>query len=63
MMLRRRLMMASKKSGYILLDYIKSTGTQYIDLGITPSDDMEFEIDYRSLASRATKLFGCENVA
>ena len=65
MMRRRRLMMASKKkgilpSGYTLLDYIKSTGTQYIDLGITPSDDMEFEIDYQSLAPRATKLFGCE---
>ena len=65
---RRRLMMASKKkgilpSGYTLLDYIKSAGTQYIDLGITPSDNMEFEIDYQSLAPRATKLFGCENTA
>ena len=46
--------------GYIPLAYIKSTGTQYIDLGITPSDDMEFEIEYQSLAARATKLFGCE---
>lgn len=46
--------------GYIPLAYIKSTGTQYVDLGITPSDDMEFEIEYQSLASRATKLFGCE---
>lgn len=50
-------------SKYILLDYIKSTGTQYIDLGITPSDNMEFEIDYQSLAPRATKLFGCETTA
>ena len=46
--------------GYIPLAYIKSTGTQYIDLGIKPSDDMEFEIEYQSLAARATKLFGCE---
>lgn len=46
--------------GYIPLEYIKSTGTQYIDLGIKPSDDMEFEIEYQSLAARATKLFGCE---
>lgn len=45
---------------YIPLAYIKSTGTQYIDLGITPSDDMEFEIEYQSLATRGTKLFGCE---
>lgn len=50
-----------KPKGYIPLAYIKSTGTQYIDLGIKPSDDMEFEIEYQSLAARATKLFGCEN--
>lgn len=49
--------------GYIPLEYIKSTGTQYIDLGIKPSDDMEFEIEYQSLAPRATKLFGCENTS
>ena len=49
--------------GYIPLACIKSTGTQYIDLGIKPSDDMEFEIEYQSLASRATKLFGCENTS
>ena len=49
--------------GYIPLAYIESTGTQYIDLGITPSDDMEFEIDYQSLATSYTKLLGCEAVA
>ena len=37
---RRRLMMASKKkgilpSGYTLLDYIESTGTQWINTGVT----------------------------
>ena len=46
--------------GYIPLAYIKSTGRQYIDLGITPSDDMEFEIEYQSLATTNTKLLGCE---
>ena len=46
--------------GYIPLAYIESTGTQYIDLGITPSDDMEFEIEYQSLATSNTKLYGCE---
>lgn len=49
--------------GYIPLAYIESTGTQYIDLGIKPSDDMEFEIEYQSLATNYTKLFGCEAVA
>lgn len=52
-----------KSEVYIPLAYIKSTGTQYIDLGIKPSDDMEFEIEYQSLAARATKLFGCENTS
>lgn len=46
--------------GRMPLAYLQSTGTQYIDLGIKPSDDMEFEIEYQSLATRATKLFGCE---
>ena len=46
--------------GYVPLEYIRSTGTQYIDTAITPSDDMEFEIDYQSLATSNTKLFGCE---
>ena len=45
----------------IPLEYLQSTGKQHIDLGIKPSDDMEFEIEYQSLAARATKLFGCEN--
>ena len=45
--------------GYIPLAYIKSTGTQYIDLGITPSDDMEFEIEYQ-VTSGNGKLYGTE---
>ena len=52
-----------KLLGRIPLAYLQSTGTQHIDLGITPSDDMEFEIEYQSLAARATKLFGCESTA
>ena len=62
-MLRRRNLMSISNElykDYIPLEYIKSTGTQYIDLGITPSDDMEFEIEYQSLATSKTKLYGCE---
>lgn len=44
----------------IPLEYLRSNGKQHIDLEIKPSDDMEFEIEYQSLATRATKLFGCE---
>lgn len=43
--------------GYIPLEYLKSTGTQYIDLGITPSDDMEFEIEYQVTSGKG-KLYG-----
>ena len=50
-------------NGCIPLEYLKSTRTQHIDLEIKPSDDMEFEIEYQSLATRATKLFGCENTS
>ena len=47
----------------IPLEYLQSNGKQHIDLEIKPSDDMEFEIEYQSLATRATKLFGCENTS
>lgn len=48
--------------GYIPLEYIKSTGTQYIDTGIKPSDDMVFEIEYQVMedTDSGRKLFGCE---
>ena len=52
-----------KLLGRIPLAYLQSTGTQHIDLGIKPSDDMEFEIEYQSLGTAYTKLFGCEAYA
>lgn len=33
-------------SNYTPLQYIEGTGTQWIDLGITPTNDMSVEIDY-----------------
>lgn len=49
-------------NGYIPLAYIESTGTQYIDTGIKPSDDMVFEIEYQVMEDIGSgrKLFGCE---
>lgn len=49
---RRRLMMASKKkgilpSGYTLLDYIESTGTQYINTGFIPNQDTRVVCDFQ----------------
>ena len=32
-------------SGYTQLEYIESTGDQWIDTGIVPSEDMKFELD------------------
>lgn len=63
---RRRLILSTANnsnsplpSGYIKLSYIESTGKQYINTGIKPSNDMEFEIAYKALSS-GQKLFGCE---
>ena len=35
-------------SGYTQLDYIESTGTQYIDTGITPDTTLEFDITFNT---------------
>lgn len=61
-MLRRRNLMSISSGlpkGYTQLEYIESTGTQYIDTGITPSDDMEFEIEYQVTSGKG-KLYGVE---
>ena len=49
--------------GYTQVDYIESTGTQYIDTGITPANGFGFEIDCMvltqvSVSATSTKLLG-----
>ena len=50
--------------GYTQLEYIESTGTQYINTGIIPSSDIEVAMDVQltSVSQGETKmLFGCNN--
>ena len=46
--------------GYTEVEYIKSSGTQYIDTGVKPSTSLTFSIDFYigSLKSATTCLFG-----
>ena len=49
-------------SNYKRLEYIQSTGTQYIDTKIKPSTDMKVEIDYEANAltsAQNSSFFGC----
>ena len=64
---RRRLMMLRKSegglpSGYIKLNYLESTGTQYIDLCVTPSEiaKMQLIFDYQITDdfTKSSILFG-----
>ena len=45
--------------GYTQLDYIGSTGTQYIDVGITPKSTHKYEVGFKVLAQRTNDaIFG-----
>lgn len=43
---RRRLMMSLKNKEYTKLEYIESTGTQYIDTGLPTRNNMKIDIQY-----------------
>ena len=36
------------RNNYTEVEYIKSTGTQYIDTGVNPANTVDFEIDFRT---------------
>ena len=62
---RRRLMMSIKKSklpsGYTELEYLESTGTQYIDTGIIPDttlDKMEVDMAITKNKTNYTNIIG-----
>ena len=46
-------------SGYVRLKYIKSSGTQYINTGITSNDIIGFEIQFKSYNSIGATNYGC----
>lgn len=45
--------------GYTQLEYIESTGTQYIDTGFIPNQDTRVVCDSHSLTTSTTAIFGC----
>lgn len=47
--------------GYTEVEYIESSGTQYIDTGVKPSDSLIFYVDFYigSLKYMTPCLFGC----
>lgn len=50
--------------GYTELEYIASTGTQYINLGFAPTAEMTFEVDIDiSSISGFSAIFGCRDKA
>lgn len=49
---------------YLEVDYIESTGTQYIDTGYIPSEDFRIEIEWNQTERNAcNNLFGCSNTS
>ena len=45
--------------GYTELEWIESTGTQYVQLDITPNQNTTFEIDFMPLSEIAGTNYGC----
>ena len=50
--------MASLPSGYTKLDYIESSGTQYINTGFKPNQNTRCVIDIENLSSAQASFFG-----
>lgn len=61
MISRRRFMGQSQTPRYTKLEYIESTGTQYIDIGICPNKITNMSIVVTASCSTNTWLFGCRN--
>ena len=46
-------------TGYTQLDYIESTGTQYINTGITPDTTLEFDTTFNTSNNLSMSNYGC----
>lgn len=51
----------SLPSGYRQLEYIQSTGNQYVDTGFIPNQDSRIVMDIESLATTTQWIFGARN--
>ena len=47
LLLRRRALMTQVGEPYVFVEYIESTGTQWLDTGFMPNGDTTLEIDYQ----------------
>ena len=56
------LLSKSLPTGYTQLEYIESTGTQYIDTDIYPSDTLNFDIEFSIKSASVATLFGAYRV-
>lgn len=54
---RRRALMSKNKEPYVFVEYIQSTGTQWIDAGVIANGDTKVDIDFQ-LTKTSGFLFG-----
>lgn len=50
-------------AGYTPVEYIQSSGTQYVDTGFKPSWNSRVVVDVSDVASTSGMIFGCRNAA
>lgn len=56
---RRRALMSQSREKYVFVEYIESTGTQWIDTGFKPNQDTTIEMDYQLTTTETYRyLFG-----
>ncbi len=53
----------SLPTGYTQLEYIESTGTQYFDTGVYPSDTLNYDIEFEIKSETPAEIFGASRGA
>ena len=55
---RRRALMSQNTEKYIFVEYIQSTGKEWIDTGFIPNGNTRVEIDFQLMSITASFIFG-----
>lgn len=55
---RRRALISQNKEKYVFVEYIQSTGTQWIDTGIIANGDTKVDIDFQIVKITAAFMYG-----
>ena len=55
---RRRALMSQSREKYVFVEYIESTGTQWIDTGIIANGDTKVDLDFQIVTITASFMFG-----